>query len=51
MDTQNKPVGVPEPVIIPEDNFDEYLEWTPEEEEEFLRVFTGMLEDIAHGNP
>jgi len=35
----DKPKGVPEPVAIPEDeNFDDYLEWTAEEEEAFLKI-------------
>lgn len=38
MDTQNKPIGAPQPVSIPDGNFEEYLEWTVEEEEEFLKI-------------
>lgn len=35
----DKPKGVPDPVEIPEDeNFDDYLEWTAEEEEAFLKI-------------
>lgn len=38
--TEPKPKNVPPPVPIPEeDSFEEYLEWTPQEEEEFLRLF------------
>lgn len=34
-----KPKNVPPPVPIPEESFEEFLEWTPQEEEEFLRLF------------
>lgn len=37
----NIPKNVPPPVPIPDDDYNEYLEWTPEEEEEFIR----MLDD------
>lgn len=34
-----KPVGVPPPVPVPDAaEFEEFLEWTPEEEEEFLKI-------------
>jgi len=32
------PKNVPPPVPIPEEDFDDYLEWTPEEEEAFLSI-------------
>lgn len=41
MDTKKpfcKPPGVPNPVEIPDNDFDEYLEWSEEEEAEFLKV-------------
>jgi hypothetical protein len=34
----NRPGNVPDEVPIPDEDFDEYLEWTPEEEEEFLKI-------------
>lgn len=41
----NKPKNVPPPVPIPDEDFDEFLEWTAEEEEEFLKV----LDDTEAG--
>jgi hypothetical protein len=38
MNTPHKPKNVPDPVPIPENDFDEFLEWTQEEEEEFMRI-------------
>lgn len=38
---ENKPKNVPPSVPIPEEeSFEQFLEWTPEEEEEFLRLFS-----------
>jgi hypothetical protein len=37
-ETVDRPKGVPPPVDIPEDNYDDYLEWTSEEEEAFLKI-------------
>lgn len=37
----NIPKNVPPPVPIPDEDYNEYLEWTPQEEEEFIR----MLDD------
>jgi hypothetical protein len=34
----NKPPGTPEPVEIPDLEFEEFLEWTTEEEEAFLKI-------------
>ncbi len=45
MDTQKKPDGTPSPVDIPEDDFDEYLEWTQEEETAFLKIINETIID------
>lgn len=42
----NKPHGVPEPVEIPEAEFEEFLEWTIEEEEAFLKILEDAGKDI-----
>lgn len=44
--SEKKPPGVPEPVPVPEGEFEEYLEWTVEEEEAFLKI----LEDADKDN-
>lgn len=36
---ENKPKGVPDPIELPDDDtFFENVEWTPEEEEAFLKI-------------
>jgi hypothetical protein len=38
--TENRPKNAPLPGPIPEEeSFEEFLEWTAEEEEEFVRMF------------
>lgn len=48
MNTQ-RPAGTPTPIAIPEDDFDEYLEWTLEEEEEFLKIINDPNNDGMNG--
>lgn len=36
---------MPTPVPPEPDDFDEYLEWTPEEEEEFIRILDKQQEE------
>jgi len=41
-----KPKDVPPPVDIPdEEQFEEFLEWTPEEEEQFLKILNNKQEE------
>jgi hypothetical protein len=47
---ENVPPGVPKPVPIPEEDFDEFLEWTTEEEEEFLKVLDNADLKDENGN-
>jgi hypothetical protein len=49
MNTPDTP-KTPKPAEIPTDNFDEYLEWTPEEEEAFLQVLKDADRGIDDGN-
>lgn len=43
----NQPKGTPTPVSIPdEQEFEEYLEWTSEEEEAFLRILEETDKDM-----
>lgn len=46
MNTHNRPPGAPEPVEIPDLEFEEFLEWTSEEEEEFLKIVERTDKDI-----
>jgi len=41
-----KPEGVPPPVPVPDEDFDEYLEWTVEEEEAFLKILEDADKDV-----
>jgi len=46
MNTPQKPKNIPDPVSVPdEEEFEEYLEWTKEEEEEFLRILNDPEND------
>ncbi len=40
-----KPHGVPDEVPIPDDDFNEFLEWTPDEEEAFLQIIKDNLDN------
>jgi hypothetical protein len=39
------PPGVPKPVPVPEVGFEEFLEWTQEEEEAFLKILEDADKD------
>jgi hypothetical protein len=48
---KNKPSGIPDPVAVPdEDAFEEFLEWTQEEEEAFLKILDDSDLKDENGN-
>lgn len=43
---KNKPSEIPDPVAVPdEEAFEEFLEWTREEEEAFLKILDDDIKD------
>lgn len=49
MTPKSKPPGTPDPVPIPDEDFSEFVEWTVEEEEEFLRILNDPENDGMDG--
>lgn len=42
----NTPKNLPPPVDVPtEEDYNDFLEWTVEEEEEFLKIIDGQKDD------
>jgi hypothetical protein len=49
MNTPQRPKNVPDSVPIPDGDFEEFLEWTAEEEEEFLKILNDPENDGMDG--